>query len=641
MSRLPTPGRRDARRQPGAPQWPAARRRRGRRSWLLGGLLGLILLGLASGVALALPQQQGSVDLLNQANGQWDGPGEEQGGASAGAAVVGLGNVFHRGSDAFAIGAPEANPSGRLSAGSVYVMFNQTSQKPVDLTALAGRGYRIDGADTGDELGFSLAAVTLANGDPGLAVGAPYAGAVKTPDAGEVYVIDLKLLKSDIDLAHTPLPHAVVAVVTGAAGCAELGYSLASSGAWLAAGAPGYFPSGCPPTGTEPTLAGNTGALYALPTKALTGTVALATMGAEAAVWTGLAAGDRTGAAVASAAAVAPGRFLLGAPYASPFGRSGAGEAWLLTAPVAGQTVALSAPPHGTKAIYGAVANDALGAAVATTIGFERGAPKTVDAVIGAPQASPLGRYEAGAAYVVPLTSGNVGLNVKHADVYELYGAGLGDEAGAAVAGLGSINGTGFDSIAIGAPYTNSQTGVDREDNGSAYVLFGGRANGPIDLEHLRGGGFSIYGARNSDEAGSALAALTDANGDGRPALLVGAPFAESAFGATPTEGGDVYAVWGYGTPSVHYRSTQLVAKLHQRIRLAPVIGRTGTASFSVSPGLPRGLSLNRHSGVISGTPRTLASPRFYTVTLTDQAGAAETTLELAVIRRPTTRPRR
>src|SRR5207245_10754923 len=116
-------------------------------------------------------------------------PGEAEGSSGAGTSIVGLGDVFHRGRPAVAIGAPEADPGGRTAAGSVYVVAGQTGSGPIDLTALAGRGYRIDGAAEGDRAGFALASLTLANGHPGLAVGAPYAGPSGRSQAGAGYEI--------------------------------------------------------------------------------------------------------------------------------------------------------------------------------------------------------------------------------------------------------------------------------------------------------------------------------------------------------------------------------------------------------------------------------------------------------------------
>ncbi len=599
-------------------------------------------------VASALPQQQGSVDLLTQANGQWDGPGEEQGGANVGASVVGLGDIFHRGLSAIAIGAPEADPGGRLNAGSVYVTPEQTRMGAVDLTALSGRGYRIDGADAGDQLGFSLAALTLAGGDPGLAIGAPYANIYGRNDAGIVYVIDLAKLHSNIDLSYVsetkPSGHypAVVAVIAGAKACAEAGYAvaglpLAGEGGGVLIGSPGWDPGGCPDQKASGPVGGNTGAAFVVFLEHLHRYLDLGRPGTAFAAFDGVDSGDRTGAAV-SAAGPSGDSFMIGAPYASPVSRDGAGTVYLLHGARRGAVASLAAPPAGSTVFEGAVANDATGFALSWTTDFgstQHGG--AVDLALGAPQASPLSRYEAGEVYLMPAAGepARVDLGARSAASGVILGIGLGDEAGYALSGLGPMNGNGVGDLAIGAPFTNSQTGEDRIDNGAVYVVYGGAGSLNLDLAHIRARGFIAYGARNSDEAGAAVGGVLDADGDGRPALLVGAPYAESEFGSTPTEGGAVYSVLGFGTPRVHYLRQTVVATVGHAIpTLQPRIARTGPASFSVTPALPRGLSIDGRSGVISGTPRAVTAAGFYTVQMSDLAGVAQATLEIAVQRR-------
>jgi hypothetical protein len=58
----------------------------------------------------------------------------------------------------------------------------------------------------------------------------------------------------------------------------------------------------------------------------------------------------------------------------------------------------------------------------------------------------------------------------------------------------------------------------------------------------------------------------------------------------------------------------------------------TGTAtSYSVSPALPAGLSLNTTTGAISGTPMAVASQAVYTITATNSAGNTTTTVQILV----------
>ena len=75
-----------------------------------------------------------------------------------GLAVSNLGDINGDGRSDIVIGAPDADPSGRASAGSVYVLFGASSfGSSVDVTTLNGsNGFRIDGATAGDGFGVSV-----------------------------------------------------------------------------------------------------------------------------------------------------------------------------------------------------------------------------------------------------------------------------------------------------------------------------------------------------------------------------------------------------------------------------------------------------------------------------------------------------
>jgi uncharacterized Zn-binding protein involved in type VI secretion len=88
---------------------------------------------------------------------------------------------------------------------------------------------------------------------------------------------------------------------------------------------------------------------------------------------------------------------------------------------------------------------------------------------------------------------------------------------GGAVAAAGDVNADGLADIAIGAP---DGCADNRE---RAYVVFGRRDFGHVDLDTLGSGGYEIVGSATF-HPGSSLASAGDVNGDGLPDLALGDP---------------------------------------------------------------------------------------------------------------------
>jgi gliding motility-associated-like protein len=65
---------------------------------------------------------------------------------------------------------------------------------------------------------------------------------------------------------------------------------------------------------------------------------------------------------------------------------------------------------------------------------------------------------------------------------------------------------------------------------------------------------------------------------------------------------------------------------------LTPTVSGGQVASYSITPSLPAGLSLNAATGVISGTPTVVSTQRNYTITATNGGGTTSATISLGVI---------
>jgi hypothetical protein len=148
----------------------------------------------------------------------------------------------------------------------------------------------------------------------------------------------------------------------------------------------------------------------------------------------------------------------------------------------------------------GAAAGDGLG--VAASIGDVTGDGK-LDLALGAPQAA------AGRGQVRVLSGATF------AQLFVVQGASVGDQLGAALAGAGDVNGDGVPDILAGAPGAGQGAGAVR-------VLSG--ANGAVLLD--------LPGNQAAAALGHALGGAGDADLDGVPDLLGGAPLWSASPGA-------------------------------------------------------------------------------------------------------------
>ena len=166
------------------------------------------------------------------------------------------------------------------------------------------------------------------------------------------------------------------------------------------------------------------------------------------------------------------------------------------------------------------------------------------DLAVGSPGAENSAGEAVGAVDILagPITGAE---DVEDQEYTRLWGADDGDRAGAAMAGLGDIDGDAYADFIVGAPGVVSSTGDfggGSGPEGAAYVVYGPVELGSTvmleDSRHVA----VLSASESGGRLGTAVAGIGDITGDGLPDFAVGAPnVGGGRWSDMPSQAGMVY----------------------------------------------------------------------------------------------------
>ncbi len=387
-----------------------------------------------------------------------------QAGDFLGRSVSGAGDVDRDGFADVILGAPLADPGGRLDAGSALVYSGATGALIWQFDGMAAKdllGLSVSGAGDVDMDGFDDVIVGAHRADPGGLF-----------EAGSAYVF------------------------SGATGTLIWQFDGLSADSFL-----GFSVSGAGDVngdGTPDLIVGANGADHGDLNTAGTAFVYSGATGTLIWKFDGQAQGDYLGSSVSDVGDVDGDGFadvIVGALLADPGGLENAGSAFVFS----GATGALIWQFDGEKA-RDWQGNSVSGAGDVNGDGIP-------DLIVGAVYAQPGGLFWAGTAFVYSGASGSL--------IWQFDGKEAREYTGLSVSGTGDVDLDGLADVIVGASYADPG---GLSDAGSAHILSGATGSsiwqfdGEVKFGYLGG---SVSGAG-------------DVNGDGLADVIVGAPRAEA-----------------------------------------------------------------------------------------------------------------
>ena len=476
----------------------------------------------------------------------------------SGTSVSSAGDINADGIDDLIIGASDADPNGKSYAGESYVVFgsDSTFNSSLDLSSLDGtNGFVINGIDEWDKSGTSVSGAGDINADgiDDLIIGADGADPDGNNGAGESYVVfgSDSTFNSSLDLSS--LDGTSGFVINGIDKWDNSGGSVSSAGDINADGIDdliiGAFigdPNGKSYAGESYVVFGSDSTFNSsLDLSSLDGTNGF--------VINGIDSEQESGSSVSSAGDVnADGidDFIISAKYATPDGKNGAGESYVVFGSDSTFNSSLDLSSlDGTNGfvINGIDSEDNSGTSVSGA--GDVNADGIDDLIIGASGADPNGEYRAGESYVVfgSNSTFNSSLDLSSLDGtngFVINGIDERDCSGSSVSDAGDINADGIDDFIIGAKYADTD---GKNGAGESYVIFSSEIPaypliGTNDADTIVGGtrNDSLFGKDGSDYLAGSSGNDTLNGGEGKDTLdgnngndfLLGANDADTLFGS-------------------------------------------------------------------------------------------------------------